>query len=114
MTITVKVHVNGNFISTVKHIAGGREEVVEIGPNAERSFSFHAYVGDNVFVVGPDRPVVEDGGTPAHIVEQEAAKTASHQSWPAGDIPVASEVKSEDKKTSTPPPDKKPASPAKK
>jgi hypothetical protein len=98
MTITVKVHVNGNFISTVKHIAGGREEVIDVGPNAERSFSFHDYVGDNVFIVGPDRPAVEEGGTPAHIVEQEAAKTEFHQSWPA------SEVKSEDKKTSTPPP----------
>lgn len=75
MSIKIRVIVEGAFVSTVKHIAGGVDkEVIEVGPDSEHDFGFHEFVGENVFVVGPERPVVVDEEQPAHIVEQEQQK----------------------------------------
>lgn len=76
MTITVKVHVNGLYKTTVKHVAGGVDrEVREVGPNEEVSFSFHSNMGDNVFIVAPD--VYIGDNTPAPTDVQEAEKNVS-------------------------------------
>lgn len=51
MTVTVKVHVNGNYRCKVQHRGN---EPVWVGPNEERSFTPTHPVADEVFFVGPE------------------------------------------------------------
>lgn len=74
MTTTIKVHVGGNYRTTVKHVAGGLDrDTVEIGPNEERSFSFVGDVGENVFFVGPE---VHVSIKPALDAQEESKRAA--------------------------------------
>lgn len=69
MTTTIKIHVGGNYRTTVKHVAGGVDrDSVEIGPNEEKSFTFVGDVGENVFFVGPE---VHISVKPALSVQEE-------------------------------------------
>lgn len=74
MTTTIKVHVGGNYRTTVKHVAGGVDrDSVEIGPNEEKSFTFVGDVGENVFFVGPE---VHISVKPALSVQEESKRAA--------------------------------------
>ncbi|MER8403542.1 hypothetical protein NKH16_02120 [Mesorhizobium sp. M1307] len=40
MTVTVKIHVGGNYRATIKRTVDGTEDSVQIGPNEEKPVYF--------------------------------------------------------------------------
>ncbi len=48
MTVSLKIHVNGNYRATVKHVAGGAEQPDTIvGPQEEKAIHFrHGVVNE--------------------------------------------------------------------
>jgi hypothetical protein len=67
MTVTVKVHVNGNYRCAVQQDGN---DVVLVGPNEERSFS-PPHPVDSTFRVGPEEYL----GDTTKVAEDASAKS---------------------------------------
>lgn len=103
--IEVKVKVDGDFKSVIKHVAGGVDrEVREVGPNEEVTFEFKEFMGDNLFIVGAPAPVEV-----SHVeVQEEAKNVTTREAMDAKEnAAAASDKSSADKNKSAAPSDDK-------